>query len=125
MTVTAYLWVSVAVGCAQIVDCALVLSQKGRPSITAVAFAAIEYTWCAVSVYLLVTGISLVPSWLPATFVGYVILWTAYGAIVVNRQKDVGTLVLTPREVLVGGIFGSYFAVAALLSAMIIPHSTP
>lgn len=125
MTVSAYLWVSVAIGCAQIVDCALVLTQKGRPSITAFAFAAIEYTWCAVSVYLLVNGASPVPNWLPASFVGYVTLCTAYGAIVVKRQKDGGDLVLTPKEVLVGGVFGIYFAVAALFCAALIAHSAP
>lgn len=116
--VVEYLWVSVAVGIAQIADCALYVRSGGRTSLTAWAFSAIEFVWGAASIYILLTAESGIPKWLPTVFISYLVLWTIYGAISAKRHTDLSNITLTPKEVLVGGGFGVFFSVASLMLAV-------
>ena len=116
--VSMYLWVSIAVGLAQVADCALYLMARGRPSKTGWVFSTVEWVWGGVSVYVLFSDESTVPSWLPASYVVYLLAWSAYGVATANRHKGISTITLSPREVLIGGTFGALFASAACVLSL-------
>jgi hypothetical protein len=111
---TAYLWVSFAIGLAQVLDCVLYLRTQGRVSITGWAFSTVEFLWGGVSLYILFFSESGVANWLPASFVAYLALWTIYGVYTAKRHRDLRNIKLTPNEVLTGGTFGVLFAAASL-----------
>ena len=113
-----YLWVCVAVGFAQVFDCFLFLTRKGRISKTGWVFSAVEWIWGGASVYVLVQEITSIPSWLPATYIAYLALWLIYGVITAARHKNLGKLTLTHHEAIAGGVFGLAFALAALALAL-------
>lgn len=116
--VSMYLLVSVAVGLGQVADCALYLMARGRPSKTTWVFATVEWIWGAVSVYVLFSEESTVPSWLSASYVVYLLAWSAYGFATAHRHKDNRAITLSPKEVLIGGTFGALFATAACVLAL-------
>ena len=115
---SAYLWISFAIGLAQVADCIIYLRTQGRPSVTGWAFSTAEFVWGGVSIYVLSSATPSVPRWLPLIFVVYLILWTVYGAITAKRHKDVRSIKLTPNETLVGVAFGLFFAIASLTVAV-------
>jgi hypothetical protein len=113
----AYIWISFAIGVAQVLDCVLYLRTVGRASITGWAFSTVEFLWGAVSLYILFFTESDVADWLPASFIAYLASWTIYGVFTAKRHSDLRNIKLTPNEVLTGGAFGSFFAAASLYLA--------
>jgi hypothetical protein len=113
-----YLWVSVAVGSAQVFDCLLFLARKGRISKTGWMFSVVEWIWGGVSIYVLMQENTDIPSWLPAVYIAYLILWLIYGVVTAARHQNLGEVTLTPREAIAGGVFGLSFALAALSLAV-------
>lgn len=118
MVLSTYLWVSAAVGLAQVADCALYLMSRGRTSKTGWIFSTVEWIWGGVSVYVLFSDESMVPAWLPASYVAYLLIWAAYGVATASRHKDISAIALLPKEVVVGGAFGALFAIAACVLAL-------
>ncbi len=112
-----YLWVSVAVGLAQVFDCILFLSRKGRISKTGWVFSATEWIWGGVSVYVLTREDTNIPSWLPSAYIAYLFLWTIYGVATAKRHQNLSEVTLTPAEAIAGGSFGLLFALAAFSQA--------
>jgi hypothetical protein len=112
---SSYLLVSVAVGLAQVADCALHVARKGRLGLTAMAFSVVEWTWGIASVVVIVRGPSGAPTRLAAVYIAYLLLWTAYGVAQIRAGRISHPFVLTPREALAGGAFGAAFALGAVI----------
>lgn len=112
-----YIWVSVAVGLAQVLDCVIYLSGKGRISKTSWVFSVTEWVWGGVSLYVLMQEYTGIPTWLPSVYVAHLILWTVYGVVVavamVRRNEDSAELTVARGEAIAGGLFGLVFAAAA------------
>jgi hypothetical protein len=113
-----YVWVSAAIGLAQVADAAMYLRLQGRASLTGWVFSLVEFLWGAVSIYVLLQADTGVPKWLPLMFVVYLAVWTAYGVRTAERHTDLKNIKLTPNEVLVSGAFGLVFATASLAAAL-------
>lgn len=109
-----YLLVSVAVGLAQVADCALHVARNGRLGVTAMAFSVVEWVWGVASLIVIVRGPSGAQTGLAGAYIAYLLLWTAYGAAQIRAGRISRPFVLTPREALAGGAFGAAFALAAL-----------
>jgi hypothetical protein len=118
MEASTYLWVSAAIGLAQVADCALYFVTHGRASKTAWLFSTVEWIWGGVSVYVLFSDGSAVPALLPVIYVVYLLAWAGYGIATASRHKDIGAITLTPGEVVAGGAFGFLFASAACALAL-------
>ena len=111
-----YFWVSVAIGFAQVVDCLFFLMHKGRVSLIVLLFSLIEWFWGGISIYMLTQANADVPVWLPAMYLAYLCASAVYGVMTTkrHRNKPLTEIILTPAEVITGGIFGLLFALSAL-----------
>jgi hypothetical protein len=113
-----YLWVSVAVGIAQIFDCLIFISLKGRSSATGLFFSLTEWIWGGVSIYVLLQENVGLPKWLPGMYVAYLFIWSVYGIVIANQRRNMTNLTLTPKEALAGGLFGLLFALLSISLAI-------
>ncbi|WMW79318.1 hypothetical protein RF679_11730 [Undibacterium cyanobacteriorum] len=110
-----YLPLSVVVGIVQLLDGLLFLARRGRASVGAVLFSLIEWIWGGVSLYVLRQEAAHIPSWLPITFMVFLVGWTLYGLANVKRFQKMDEVMLTPIEAILGGLFGIVFASAAFV----------
>jgi hypothetical protein len=114
-----YLYLSLAVGLAQVADCVVHVANLGRPGFAAMAFSFIEWVWGAVSVYALVEQPEGLLLWLPAAFTAYLLAWLVYGVAMVKQGRDTSNFKLSPREAMAGGVFGALLAGSAGLCLLL------
>jgi hypothetical protein len=111
-----YLWISAAIGFAQVLDCLFFLKQKGRVSTMLLIFSLVEWFWGGISIYILTQANTDVPVWLPAMYIVYLCASAIYGVMTAarHRNRQLTEITLRPAEVVTGGIFGLLFAISAL-----------
>lgn len=114
-----YLYVSVIVGIAQVVDAFALTKHKGRTGFASTAFSFGEYVWAAVSFYTWKKAAEPFPEWLPISFIAYVASFFAAGLFLAAQHRDKATHLAIPNHLVVaGGVFGMYFALASLFHAV-------
>lgn len=112
-----YLWVSVFVGLAQVLDSVLLVWARGRLSRLVLAFSVFEWIWGGFSVYVLLQGSTGGPRLLAVLYVSYLLIWILYGSFEATRKIRKPEHGLTPNEAIAGGIFGLVFLMVALFLA--------
>lgn len=109
-----YLTASVFIGTAQVVDALLLGRRNGEVRPTLAYFSLLEYIWAGVSVVVAFKAL-FVPAWLPMSFVLYVFaLYTAARFFLAPTHKPGTPVVIPIPYVILGGVFGLYFAGASV-----------
>lgn len=111
-----YLYASVVVGLAQVLDALVLAKFKGRIGAIATSFSLAEYLWAGVSFFVWRDAQPPFPLWLPVSFVAYVAAFAAAGLVLAAMHR--GELKPIPNHlVAAGGVFGAYFCATSLFYA--------
>ncbi|MEC7118877.1 MAG: hypothetical protein VXW65_03105 [Pseudomonadota bacterium] len=117
MTDQLYLLISIGIGILLIIE-SLVLFKKRAPqsaiSPIALLVAVAEFGWLVVSYQVWRDVNSLVPNWFSASFMAYFLAMTFAGIQHAIKTRDQPEMQLPDHLLLIGGIFGLYFGLAAM-----------
>jgi len=113
LTAKTYLLGSIAMGSLQVVDSVVLQKNKGHIPFLSIVFSISEFAWAFVSYKVWSAADPAVSSWLPASFVAYVIGVTLIAAMVIKPKEKLAEFEIPEAFVIAGGIFGLYFVFAA------------
>ena len=111
---------SALIGAAQVVDAGVLLRNKGRITKAVMAFSFLEYAWAVVSAVQATSGKGDTPTWLPLSFVAWIIIGALTGLWITMTNRNPDALPRIPAwSVIGGGVFGVFFLAASLWLVMI------
>lgn len=110
-----YLVGSVAVGVGQVVDAYATLRLRGRLVETlTTAFGFIEFAWAGASFVVWHGAQQTLPDWIPVSFIAYVAAGCAVAIVLVVRGHAAEEVRAPIDLTVAGGLFGAFFALAAV-----------